>query len=164
MVEVRANNLSRNNYVKVERKQQVAEHHSEHSTLEYREHDVHLKTEIQSLSSTCSNISRGVIYGDLLRYDLFILKSYNYALVAISLSLLHVLLAYRQTKYSTPANAATKFSLTSIAMHSVFDAYISLLHLIIALFIDDLFYPFIMVFLLQLLVFAVFDLRLVLLV
>jgi len=164
LVEVRAYNISRKNFISEERKHQIAKHHRGHSTLEPRDYDVHLKAKIESMGSTCSNITRGIINADLLRYDIFILKSSKYAWIAISLSLLHVLLAYRQMQYSTPANAATKFSLTSIAMHSVFDAYISLLHLIVALYIDDLFYPFIAVFLLQFVVFSVFDLRLVLLV
>lgn len=111
------------------------------SNFGHRENiDVHLKAKIQSMDSTCSNITKGIFHGDLLRYDLFILRSSRYAVFAISVSLIQILLVYRQMQFSTPANNATKFSLISIAMHTIFDASISLFHLTIALYLDDLFY------------------------
>lgn len=148
---------------------QKKNHHQKHtkgtSVINVRRYiNVHLKANVRSMNDTCTNITDAIVYGDLLRYDLFILKTSKYAVFAVGLSLLQVLLVYRQMQFSTPANIAIKFSLTSVAMHSVLDAYLSLLHLMTALYIDDLFYPFMMVFLLQFLVFSVFDLRFILLV
>lgn len=158
LVNVSTNNISRHNFMK-ENSRRPVPNFGHRGKI-----DVHLKTTIQSMDRTCSNITLGIMHSDLLRYDLFILKSSRYAVAAISLSLIQILLVYRQIQFSTPANIATKFSLISVAMHTVFDAYISLLHLTIALYIDDLFYPFIAVFFLQFLIFSILDLRLILLV
>jgi len=169
-VDASIDKIHRNDFLKEKGMQRRIKHHKHkrgRSVIKVRKYiDVHLKATVRSMDDTCTNtnITHAIVYGDLLRYDLFILKSSKYALVAIGLSLLQVLLVYRQMQFITPANVAIKFSLTSVAMHSVLDAYLSLLHLMTALYIDDLFYPFIIVFLLQFLVFSVFDLRFVLLV
>jgi len=169
-VDASIDEISRNNFLKENGMQKRVNHHEPNrgtSIINVRKYiDVHLKVTLRSMNDTCSdtNITQAIISGDLLRYDMFILKTLKYALIAMGLSLLQVLLVYRQMKFSTPPNVAVKFSLASVAMHSVLDAYLSLLHLMTALYIDDLFYPFIMVFLFQFLVFSVFDLRFVLLV
>jgi len=168
LVDASTDKISRDDFLKEQGMLKKINHHDHKkgmSVINVRNYiNVHFKATVQSMNSTCTNITKATIHGDLLRYDLFITKTLKYAAFAVSLSLLHVLLVYRQMQFSTPANIAIKFSLTSVAMHSVLDAYLSLLHLMTALYIDDLFYPFMMVFLLQFLVFSVFDLRFVLLV
>jgi len=168
LVDASIDKISRDDFLKENGIRKQVNHHNHKtgmSSINVRKYiNVHLKATVRSMNNTCTNITKAVVYGDLLRYDLFIMKSLKYAAFAVSLSLLHVLLVYRQMQFSTPANIAIKFSLISVAMHSVLDAYLSLLHLMTALYIDDLFYPFMMVFLLQFLVFSVFDLRFVLLV
>jgi len=109
-------------------------------------------------------MTQATIDVDLLRYDIFILKAIKYALVATCLSFFQLLLLYKQMKYSSPTSNASKLSLTSVAMHSVFDAYVCLIHLTAGLYIDDLFNSFIMVSFVQFMIFSMFDLRLVLLV
>merc|ERR1711879_991683 len=112
----------------------------------------------------CSKVETATTTADLLRYDLFILKATKYALIATFFSFIQLIFLFRQMQFSTPASSAQKLSLTSIAMHSVFDAYLCLIHLTTGLYIDDLFNSFIMVSFLQFMVFSMFDLRLVLLV
>jgi len=116
------------------------------------------------MNMTCSNITHSNVNGNLLQFDKFILKSTKYAQIATLMSCILLFLMYDQIKYSTPANTALKLSLTSVAMQSVFDAYLSLIHLIIALYNSELFYPFFIVFLLQFVAFSMFNLRLTLLV
>lgn len=126
--------------------------------------DVHMKATIQNLNQSCINMTHATTEVDLLRYDIFILKAIKYALVATCFSFLQLLLLFRQVQYSTSTVNASKLSLTSVAMNSVFDAYVCLIHLTAGLYIDDLFNSFIMVSFVQFMVFSMFDLRLVLLV
>jgi len=126
--------------------------------------DVHMTATIQNLNKSCHNMTQSTLQVDLLRYDVFILKAMKYALVATCLSFIQLLLLFKQMQYSTPTINASKLSLTSVAMHSVFDAYVCLIHLTAGLYIDDLFNSFIMVSFVQFMVFSMFDLRLVLLV
>jgi len=79
LVEVRAHSISRQNFIGEERKQRLAKHHRGHSTFEPRDYDVNIKAKFESMGSTCSNITRGIINADLLRYNIFILKSSRYA-------------------------------------------------------------------------------------
>jgi len=125
--------------------------------------DVHMIATIRNLNKSCHNMTQATVEVDLLRYDIFILKAMKYALVAACLSFVQLLLLFKQMQYSTPASNASKLSLASVAMHSVFDAYVCLVHLTAGLYIDDLFNSFIMVSFVQFMVFSMFDLRLVLL-
>jgi len=126
--------------------------------------DVHMIATIENLNKSCHNMTQATMEVDLLRYDIFILKAMKYALVATCLSFFQLLLLFKQMQYSTPTSNASKLSLTSVAMHSIFDAYVCLIHLTAGLYIDDLFNSFIMVSFVQFMIFSMFDLRLVLLV
>lgn len=101
--------------------------------------DVHLKVKLRSMRGTCTNVISSTIDGDLLRYDNFVLKTTQYAFIATVLSLCQLVLLYYQLQFSTPAIFGSKLSLASLAMHSVFDAYLCIVHLIMALYMDDLF-------------------------
>lgn len=126
--------------------------------------DVHMTADIRSLNQSCTNVTGATMEVDLLRYDIFILKARRYALAASCFSFVQLLLIFYQMKYSTPTNNAAKLSLASLAMHSVFDAYVCSIHLTTALYVDDLFNAFIMVSFMQFMLFSMFDFRLVLLV
>jgi len=126
--------------------------------------DIHLRATILNLNTTCHNMTQASVDVDLLRYDIFVMKGRRYAILATFLSLLQLIILSRHLQYCTPLTSASKLSLGSIAIHSVFDAYVCFVHLIIGLYEDNLFNSFIMVSFLQFIMFSMFDLRLVLLV
>jgi len=167
LVDIVASSIGRDDFLKEslwQKKRDSLRKKEGYQVLRKRDYvDVHLEAKIRSMDKTCINATSSMVDGDLLRYDKFILKTSEYAVVATCLSLLQVLIYYFQIKFSTPASTAMKMSLISVLMHSVFDAYICMVHLIMGLYMDDLFTPFLVVFFLQFFAFSILDLRLVIL-
>jgi len=162
LVDIVVNNIGLEAFVKDKRARKEQKRNLPKRT--YGHIDVHVKATIRNMNASCSDVTQSTVSGDLLGYDKFILKSARYAQVAAGMSFVQLLFIYSQIHYSAPANIASKQSLLSVGMLAVFDSYLCLVHLITALYIKELFYSFIVVFLLKFVAFSVFDLRLIILV